>query len=92
MQENFESFQKKLDKAKVMNPEGKEKLEESQIKVYSEKTFYEEMINKFNTKERLEMKLCTLDNYCVFIASRYFESVEDHLNLVRVCKRMRRNM
>ena len=32
------------------------------------------------------------NNYCIFIASRYFESIEDHLNLIRVSKRMRCNM
>ena len=38
------------------------------------------------------MKLCKLDNYCLFIASRHFESLEDHINFSFVCKRLRWNM
>ncbi len=44
----------------------------------------------FKTKDR--NTLCTLDNYCLFIASRYFETLEDHINLTNVSKRCRGNM
>ena len=81
-----------LEKAKEINPSAKQKLEASQRKIYSEETYYEEMINNFTTKERSQMKLCRLDNYCLFIASRFLESVEEHINLVKVSKRMRSNM
>ena len=48
-------------------------------------------------EERIEQitrmnKICQIDNYCLFLASKYFETIEDHINLVRVCKRMRLNM
>ena len=38
------------------------------------------------------MKLYRLDNYCLFIASRYFDTLQDHINLVFVSKRLRFNM
>ena len=37
------------------------------------------------------MKLYKLNNYCIFIASRYLESIKDHIRLARVCKRLRYN-
>ena len=43
-------------------------------------------------KEKEKMKLYSLDNYCIFIASKYVNSLEDHINLVKVSKRMRGNM
>ena len=35
--ENNESYQNMLEKAKEINPEAKQKLEQSQTKIYSEK-------------------------------------------------------
>ena len=83
-----------IEKAKQLNvsKEEKEKLKESQTKIYSENSFYEEMINTFTTKERSQLKLYKLDNYCIFIASRYFNDVSDHINLTLVSKRMRGNI
>ena len=37
------------------------------------------------------MKLYELNNYCIFIASRYLNSIDDHKNLSMVCKRLRCN-
>ena len=51
----------------------------------------EERFNEIS-KQMTMNKLCQLDNYCIFIASKYFESIDDHINLVHVCKRLRCNM
>ena len=58
----------------------------------TEEDITKEIMKRFSTQERTEMKLCRLDNYCLFIASRYLSSVEDEINLVKTCKRMRNNM
>ena len=54
--------------------------------------FEKEITKKFTFEERKAMNLYSLDNYCIFIASRYFDSLDDHINLVKVSKRMRGNM
>ncbi len=38
-----------------------------------------------------ELALSSPDNYCVFIASRYFETIEDHINLARTSSRFKCN-
>ena len=53
---------------------------------------FNEIARQLTMKERTTNGLCHLDNYCLFLASKYFPTVEDHINLVRVCKRMRLNM
>ena len=68
------------------------KLQKCIRKIYSEETFYQQITLRFTTKERSQMKLTQLDNYCLFIASRYFNTLEDHQNFTFVCKRLKRNM
>jgi hypothetical protein len=50
------------------------------------------MIKQFSTKERSELNLCKLDNYCLFIASLYFESIEDHKNFIKTTKKLQYNL
>ena len=52
----------------------------------------EKQIKKRSIKVRQNLKLYTLNNYCIFIASRYFESINDHINLLFVCKKLRFNL
>ena len=33
-----------------------------------------------------------LDNHCIFLASKWLDTIDDHINLVRVCKRLKLNM
>ena len=72
--------------------EQKEKLKQINQMELSEDEFYLEMVKNFSTKERETMKLCSLDNYCVFIASRYLSTLEDHENLCMVSSRFKNNM
>ena len=82
-----------IEKAKNQsNNEIKNQLIQSQQIISNEETFYEEMTKKFSTKERSQMKLYSLDNYCLFIASRYFETIDDHINFSMTCKRLCYNM
>ena len=69
-------------------------MEEIQINdesLVSEQEF-QKALTKYTIQERDKMKLYKLDNYCIFIASRYLNSIDDHINLTRVCKRLRFNM
>ena len=52
----------------------------------------DDISKQFSTKERSQMKLCDLDNYCIFIASKFFDTIKDHINLVKTCKRLQYNM
>ena len=84
-----------INRAIKINPNTKKELELIDLNkenMFNEDEFTRELSKKFNTKERTKMKMCKLDNYCLFIASRYLETVEDHINLVKTCKRMERNM
>ena len=45
----------------------------------------------FSFKERNMLKLTQLDNYCLFISSRYLHTLTDHQNLTFISKRMKRN-
>ena len=71
---------------------GIEEIHMNESQLESQEKFENEITKKFTFEQRKAMKLCSLDNYCIFIASRYFDSLDDHLNLVKVSKRMRGNM
>ena len=58
----------------------------------TEDNFELELSKKFTFEQRKAMNLSSLDNYCIFIASRHFESLDDHINLMFVSKRMQGNM
>ena len=53
---------------------------------------YNQLITQFGFQERSRLKLSQLDNYCIFLSSKWFESIEDHINLTKVCKRLKLNM
>ena len=91
--EEVQKFKNKLEKAKELVPylKKKELLEFDKDKIYDIQTRENEMM-KFNWKEKRQMNLFTLDNYSIFLASQYFNTIDDHINLVRVCKRLRCNM
>ena len=93
--ETVEGYQMMLKRALKIQPNAQKELESIDIdkeNMFNEDEFTKEVAKKYNTKERSQMKLCKIDNYCLFIASRYLESLDDHINLVRVCKRMEKNM
>ena len=74
----------------------KRRIERNGIKVEWNKPYSYETEHyyglQYSTKQRTEMKYCTLNNYCVFIASRHFETLEDHINLVKSSKKFMCNM
>ena len=86
--EMYNEYQRMINRAFELQPteEQKKKLEEMQKKVYSDETFDKE-IKQFSFKERTQLKLCKLDNYCLFITSRFFNSLADHLNFILVTKK-----
>ena len=53
---------------------------------------FEEIIQQLSIKERSEKNLCQLDNYCLFLSSKWFDSFEDHLNFIQTSKRLELNM
>ena len=72
--------------------------EEQKRKLFidNSKPITEELFNtickRFTFKERSLLQLSQLDNYAIFIASRYLESIKDHKHLVRVSRRLSQNM
>ena len=80
---------------KIKEHQTEQKMEEVDINFGDLTTLMDlelELKHKYSLEERKAMNLVQLDNYCVFIASRYLESLEDHINLVKISKRMRGNM
>ena len=69
-----------------------EEIEMNETQLETIEKFEKEITKKFTFEQRKAMNLCSLDNYCIFIASRYLESLDDHINLTFVSKRMRGNM
>ena len=81
----------KRENENTMTEEEKKIMKESMGMTMTEEKFRSQMM-KIKPIERTRMNLYHLDNYCIFIASRYFETIEDHINLTFVSKRMRGNM
>ena len=93
--ESIEKHQRMIEKAKQSNPLEREKLNQidlNQPNMNDEDHFNNQLSLKFTTKQRTEMKLCKLDNYCLFLSSMYFESIDDHVNLIQVTKKLKYNM
>ena len=91
--ERIEKEIRLLQRSGQTNPSLQNKIK--QIDFNKEEMYREEVMNlklskTFTTKQRSNMS--KLDNYCVFIASRYFNSLQDHINLLFVSKRFRCNM
>ena len=85
--EAIEEHKRMLERAQEINPRAQEKMEEIDMNdpdIVNEDSFTVELAKRFTTKEREAMKLCKLDNYCIFIASRYLETLEEHQNLTQV--------
>ena len=53
---------------------------------------YNQLIKQYTPAQRTELRLPQLDNYCIFLASKWFDTIYDHINLTRVCKRLKLNM
>ena len=78
-------YKKILKKAEQLGKteEEKKKLKEVDLnkpEMRKDNVFEETLKKKFSIQERSQMKMCTLDNYCLFITSRYFDSLQDHIN------------
>ena len=82
--QKIENLQRKFD--------NNEKIEIDYQDMLSSQFLKQNVAIKYTFEERNKLKLTTLDNYCVFIASRYLDTLEDHINLVKVSKRFRNNM
>ena len=91
--EEYEKYRKILHRAKTLatTEEDIQKLRFDNTEPLNEETF-ETICKRFPLKQRSQLKLTQLDNYCVFIASRYLETLEDHQHLTRVAKRLMYNM
>ena len=91
--DNYQKYKRMLEKAKksLKNEEKKELLHVDNSCPFTEEQF-EKQIKQLTLKERNEMNLCQLDNYCLFIASRYLDSLNDHINLSKVSRRLKNNM
>ena len=93
----IDTYKRMIDRAYNITvvAEYKNKLKEIDLNkqdIFYEEEFVKELALRFTTKQRDHMKLCRLNNYCLFIVSRYFEQFDDHKNLTLVSQRMKRNM
>ncbi|MBQ4122167.1 leucine-rich repeat domain-containing protein, partial [bacterium] len=91
----YQIYQRMIEKAKKCNritEERKDQLTKVQKNISNDETFTRELSKIMTTKERSELELYRLDNYCLFISSRYFESLDDHINFTKVSTRLKRNM
>ena len=90
--EEYSKRERMIERAnQIAQEENMEKINVSSDSLFTSQQFREQMF-KFSIQEREKMKLYKLDNYCIFIASRYLDSIDDHINLVKVCKRLRCNL
>ena len=94
----IDEHQRMIQRAKNINPNLEQKLDRFDVEsgkfegVFDEEKIQREIAMSFSLKERTEMKMTKLDNYCLFIASRYLESLDDHVNLVKTSRRMKNNL
>ena len=95
--ETFERMKRMIEKSKSLTEtkEEKEKLEQIDLNskdIRNEEELNNEIVKRFKTKDRTRLQMTRLDNYCLFITSRYFNSLEDHLNFTQVSKKLKYNM
>ena len=72
---SYDNYQQIFKRAEQMtsSSEQKQKFIDSSSRVYSEDTFFNEM-QQYTTKERADFKMCSLDNYCLFITAKYLST------------------
>ena len=89
----FQKYKRILKRAQQLMSSKKKKhlLEINNNEIFTEESF-ENIIKQFSFQERNQLKLCELDNYCIFISSQYFTTLQDHINLIQTCKRLELNM
>ena len=76
-------FSKALFKS-LLTKENKQHLITNQEPLNEDK--YNQVIQQLTTKQR--NKLSQLDNYCIFLASKWLDTIEDHINLIHDCNRL----
>ena len=82
--ETMENYLMVIERAKQIKPESREELNEidfNKPNMFLEEEIIRTLAKKWSTKERSELKICWLDNYCLFITSKYFDDIQDHKNL-----------
>ena len=89
--ESLSKRERMVERANQIAKEHKmEEIKISKSSLSSEEEF-QKALTKYSIQVRSKLKLFDLDNYCIFIASRYLDSIDDHKNLSMVCKRLRYN-
>ena len=94
----IQNYQPEGDQKEYFN-ELQKKLEIIQQEKNYSKELYEDiryLLKQFDETLPLQIKrkfeIVTLDNYTIFIASRHFETIEDHINLIQVSRRLKQNI
>ena len=90
---DYEKYKKLISRANKIstNSQKQKSIDIDNTKPFSHDEFRSLLIG-IDRKERSDMKLTQLDNYCIFLSSKYFNTIDDHINLIRVCKRLKWNM
>ena len=94
MNDSYEKYQRMINRAKQMKyiPKKNKIFEKYQNHINSEESFRKMTTKEFTTQERTILKMYELDNYCIFLASKHLNNLEDHQNLSMVSKRIENNM
>ena len=80
---NEKKEKKKEEKTKIMK-----KIEEyKKVKITEEN--YKEIMKQITTEEKTKLRMYALDCNSIMIVSKYFERIEDYINLEIGCKRYR---
>ena len=69
----------------------KTKLQIDNTKPFTE-IEYNQLIKQFPFTERTELQLTQLDNYCLFLTSKWFSTIKDHIHFIQTCKRLEFNI
>ena len=97
-QEEYQKFIFEMNRAKeiIKTTENKELQNKSYLfdeitdynEYYSEEKYYQFKL-QFTCKEREILKMHHLDdNYCIFLASKYFDTINDFKNIEMTCQRL----
>ena len=82
-QEEYEKFKREIERAQHIAREHKKENVIPRIEDINEEytsTKMKEITNKLTCETKQRYRLYRLDNYCLFLSSKYFETIDDFKN------------
>ena len=91
-QESYEKYKQEIEKInkimKELNLKNKKEINANEEYFKKDKSYEKQ----FTIEERNKLKIYKLDNQSIMIASRWFESIDDFINLELGCSEFKMNM